>query len=221
MGIHEWLLVHGKKYGIDADLDKYLEVYATSGDVAKKFSKEWDLSAPVKTRAIAPTGTISIISETTSGIEPLFCAAYKRRYLKGSVWNYQYVLDPTAKRLIEQDGVNPNDIEDAYVLAEDVERRLSFQAHMQKYVDHAISSTINLPEWGSESNNKDTVQKFGKILMKYLPTLRGVTAYPNGARDGQPLTPILWSTAIKHAGQIFVEQADICEISGKGGSCGS
>jgi ribonucleoside-diphosphate reductase alpha chain len=92
---------------------------------------------------------------------------------------------------------------------------------MQKYVDHAISSTINLPEWGSESNNKDTVQKFGKILMKYLPTLRGVTAYPNGARDGQPLTPILWSTAIKHAGQIFVEQADICEISGKGGSCGS
>jgi ribonucleoside-diphosphate reductase alpha chain len=106
------------------------------------------------------------------------------------------------------------------VLAEDVERRLSFQAHMQKYVDHAISSTINLPEWGSESNNKNTVQNFGKILMKYLPQLRGITAYPNGARDGQPLTPVHWATAVKHVGEIMIESGDICSISGKGGACG-
>jgi ribonucleoside-diphosphate reductase alpha chain len=220
MGIHEWLLVHGKKYGVDADLDKYLEIYATSTDVAKQFAKEWDLSAPVKTRAIAPTGTIGIIGETTTGIEPIFCAAYKRRYLKGHIWNYQYVLDPTAKRLIEREGVNPEDIEDAYVLAEDVERRLAFQAHVQKYVDHSISSTINLPQWGSELNNKDTMQKFGKTLMKYLPHLRGVTAYPDGARDGQPLTPVSWKTAVKHVGEVFVESMDICELKG-GSSCGS
>ena len=221
MGIHEWLLINGKKYGADADLDKYLEVYEKSTKHARVYADLWDLSIPVKTRAIAPTGTIGILAETTTGIEPIFCVAYKRRYLKGSIWNYQYVLDPTAKRLIEDHGVNPDTIEDAYVLAEDVERRLAFQAHVQKYVDHGISSTINLPQWGSESNNADTVRKFGKTLIKYLPQLRGVTTYPDGARSGQPLNPVKWSTAVKHVGETFVEASDICEISGKGGTCGS
>lgn len=219
MGIHEWLLSHGKKYGADAELDKYLAVYATSGDYAKAFAKEWDLSCPVKTRAIAPTGTIGILAETTTGIEPLFCVAYKRRYLKGNVWNYQYVLDPTAKRLIEG-GINAEDIEDAYILSEDVERRLAFQAYVQQYVDHGISSTINLPQWGSEQNNTETVQKFGKTLIKYLPKLRGVTTYPDGARNGQPLNPVKWSTAIKHVGEVFIEAGDVCDIRG-GGTCGS
>ncbi len=221
MGIHEWLLLNGKKYGPDTELDKYLDIYAESGKHASSYADKWDLSHPVKTRAIAPTGSIGIIGETSTGIEPIFCAAYKRRYLKGSVWHYQFVLDPTAKRLIEEGGLNPEDVEDAYVLAEDVERRLNFQAHVQKYVDHGISSTINLPKWGSEINNSDTVQSFGKIFMKYLPSLRGLTTYPEAARSGQPLNPVKWATAVKHVDQVFVEQADICEISGKGGSCGS
>jgi len=220
MGIHEWLLVNNKRYGQDADLDKYLEVYATSGKIANSYAKEWELSKPIKTRAIAPTGTIGILAETTTGLEPIFCSAFKRRYLKGGTWNYQYVLDPTAKRLIEEKGVDPNNIEDAYVLAEDVERRLSFQAHLQKYVDHAISSTINLPQWGSELNNKDTVQKFGKIMIKYLPQLRGVTCYPDGCRSGQPLTPVKWKTVTEHVGKVFVEAPDVCDIT-KGGSCGA
>lgn len=220
MGIHEWLLLNGKKYGIDADLDKYLEVYATSTKVAHNYAKKWDLSNPVKTRAIAPTGTIGILAETTTGIEPVFCSAFKRRYLKASTWNYQYVLDPTAKRLIEEKGVRQEDVEDAYVLAEDVERRVAFQAHVQKYVDHGISSTINLPAWGSELNNKDTVQKFGRMLIKYLPQLRGMTCYPDGARGGQPLTPVKYSTASNHIGEVFVEAQDICDIS-RGGTCGS
>ena len=221
MGIHEWLLVRGKKYGPDAELDKYLEIYETSTKIAHGYSDKWDLSKSVKTRAIAPTGTIGIMAETTTGAEPIFCAAFKRRYLKGGTWEYQYVLDPTAKRLIEEKGVNPENIEDAYILAGDVERRLTFQAHLQKYVDHGISSTINLPPWGTELNNKDTVQKFGKTLLKYLPLLRGLTVYPDGARSGQPLTPVRWHTAEKHIGEIFVEASDVCEITGKGGSCGS
>lgn len=220
MGIHEWLLLRGFKYGATEELDKHLECYATSTKVAAQYADKWDLSRPVKTRAIAPTGTIGIIAETTTGIEPIFCTAFKRRYAKGSVWNYQYVLDPTAKRLIEEKGVAPEQIEDAYVLAEDVERRLAFQAHVQKYVDHSISSTINLPQWGSELNNRDTVQKFGKILIKYLPHLRGITCYPDGARNGQPLTPVKYHTAVKHVGQTFVESTDVCDLT-RGGSCGS
>ena len=220
MGMHEWLLSNGKKYGPDADLDKYLEIYTDSSKHAKQYAEKWDLSCPVKTRAVAPTGSISILAETSSGIEPLFCVAYKRRYLKGSVWNYQFVIDPTAKRLVES-GVKPENIEDAYVLAEDVERRLAFQAHVQKYVDHAISSTINLPEWGTEANNTDTSQKFGKAFMKYLPQLRGLTTYPENSRSGQPLNPVSWHTASKHVGEVLIETGDICSISGKGGTCGS
>jgi ribonucleoside-diphosphate reductase alpha chain len=219
MGLHEWLLKNGKKYGPDEELEKYLKIYSKSGEFAEKYAKEWELSVPVKTRALAPNGTIGITAETSTCLEPIFCVAYKRRYLKGDVVHYQYVVDPTAQRLI-QGGMDPDQIEDAYVLAENVERRVQFQAWVQKYVDHGISSTINLPAWGSESNNDSGVRKFGNMLMKYLPELRGVTCYPDGARGGQPLTPVKYATATKHVGEVFIEQADVCDIS-RGGSCGT
>lgn len=218
MGLHEWLLKRGKRYGPDPELEEYLKIYATSTEVAAELAKEWGLSAPVKTRAIAPNGTIGIVAETTTGIEPILCVAIKRRYLKGDAVHYQYVIDPCAKRLIEA-GASPDSIEDAYMLAEDVERRVEFQAWVQQYVDHAISSTINLPPWGSEWNNDSKVQDFGTMLMKYLPHLRGITCYPDGARGGQPITAVRYATALKHVGEIFVEQADVCDIS-RGGTCG-
>jgi len=218
MGIHEWLLLNGSRYGACSQLDKYLEIYQNDR-YSDGYSYKWSLSKPVKTKAIAPTGSIGIIAETTTGIEPIFCSAFKRRYLASNGWNYQYVVDPTAKRLVEL-GYNPNEIEDAYKLSEDVERRIAFQAHIQKFVDHSISSTINLPSWGSPLNNESTVDRFGEILIKYLPNLRGITVYPDGARGGQPLTPVPFDTAVNHTGQVFTEQVDICDIT-RGGSCGS
>jgi ribonucleoside-diphosphate reductase alpha chain len=220
MGLHEWLLLRGLRYAPSTELGEYLKVYATSTEVAHKIADEWGVSRPVKTRAIAPTGTIGILAETSTGAEPLFCVAYKRRYAKGTVWNYQYVIDPTAKRLIDA-GVSPDSIEDAYTLAEDGgERRVQFQTWLQTFVDHSISSTINLPQWGSEFNNDSLVQKFGKMLIEHLPAMRGITVYPDGARGGQPLNPVKYQTAIKHVGEVFVEAADICDIT-KGGSCGA
>ena len=220
MGLHEWLLCHGRKYGPDEELGKYLEIYAKADKYVKPYAKKWDLSTPIKTRAIAPNGTISIVAETTSGIEPIFCAAYKRRYLKGSVWNFQYVVDPTAKRLLDS-GVPLELIEDAYDLANDVERRVSFQAWVQGYVDHSISSTINLPKWGSELNNENKVRDFGNMLIKYLPRLRGVTVYPNEARAGQPLNPVSITEALSQEGHVFEENGTTsCDLS-HGGVCGS
>lgn len=219
MGIHEWLLKNGKKYGPDDDLERYLKVYAQSTKLAATYADEWELSRPVKTRAIAPNGTIGIVAETTTGIEPIFCVAIKRRYLKHLSWNYQYVVDPTAHRLIES-GISPDTIEDAYSLATNVERRVEFQHWVQKYVDHGISSTINLPAWGSEVNNDNKVRPFGEMLLKYLPGLRGLTCYPDGARGGQPLTPVRYQTAVQHVGNVYQETVDICDIT-KGGSCGN
>lgn len=221
MGIHEWLLKRGKSYRPDGELAAWLEVYKrVSRETADRLAEDWRVSCPVKVCAIAPTGTIGIVAETTTGIEPIFCVAYKRRYLKdGKTWVYQYVVDPVAKRLIDA-GVKPDSIEDAYSLAQNVERRVEFQAFVQEYVDHGISSTINMPHWGSEFNNSDLVRPFGNMLMKHLPKLRGMTCYPDGARGGQPLTPVKYKTAIKHEGAELVEETvDLCSITGKG-SCG-
>jgi ribonucleoside-diphosphate reductase alpha chain len=219
MGIHEWLLKHGKSYAPDEELGTWLATYAKSNRYANKWADEWELSRPKKTRAIAPNGTTGIVAETTGGIEPIFCVAYKRRYLKGEQFCYQYVVDPTAKRLI-QEGVEPSQIEDAYRLARDVEKRVAFQAWVQGYVDHCISSTINLPAYGSELNNKDTIRPFGSMLLRYLPQLRGITCYPDGGRSGQPLTPVPYEEAASQEGAELVEEAaNVCDLT-KAGSCG-
>lgn len=219
MGLHEWMLNRGHRYGPSDELASYMEVYANSTALAAHKADEWGLSRPVKTRAIAPTGTIGIVGETTTGLEPLLCVAYKRRVLVGQTWTYQYVIDPAAKRLIDA-GVDPDLIEDAYDLAEEPERRVAFQAWLQHYVDHSISSTLNLPQWGSEHNNESKVEEFGNMLIGYLPKLRGMTCYPDGARGGQPITKVKLATALKHGDEVFYETGDVCDLT-KGGSCGS
>jgi ribonucleoside-diphosphate reductase alpha chain len=218
MGVHEWLLSRGKIYAPDEELGTWLTAYAKSGRYANKWADEWGLSHPKKTRAIAPNGTTGIVAETTGGIEPVFCVAYKRRYLKGNQYYYEYVIDPCAKRLIDS-GIEPTAIEDAYSLARDVERRISFQAWVQEYVDHCISSTINLPAYGTELNNRDLIRPFGSMLLRYLPSLRGITCYPDGSRSGQPLTPVSYSEAVSQEGSEVLEEAmNVCSL--RGGSCG-
>lgn len=222
MGVHEWLVKRGKQYGPDEELSLWLGEYARSTEIAARYADAWAISRPVKTRAMAPCGTISIVAETTSSIEPLLSVAYKRRVKKGDETWAQYVIDPVAERLI-RGGADPDSLETAYSLSstpEGIERRVAFQAWFQRYVDHGISSTINLPAWGSEHNNESTVDWFGNMLLKYLPQLRGITVYPDGARGGQPITQVSYATALKHGSAIVFEQGDICDLT-KGGTCGS
>lgn len=157
---------------------------------------------------------------TTTGIEPLFAVAYKRRFLtEGTKWKYQYVVDGTAQELIHRYEVNPDNIQSALDLSTDYERRIKFQADIQDYVDMSISSTINLPQWGTKGNNEANVESFSRILATYAPRLRGFTCYPDGSRGGQPLTAVPYEEAIKHKDVIY-EELDICDITGKGGTCG-
>jgi ribonucleoside-diphosphate reductase alpha chain len=83
----------------------------------------------------------------------------------------------------------------------------------------SISSTINLPSWGSRGNSESDVARFADTLSKYASRLRGFTCYPDGSRGGQPLTEVDYYEAIKHKGVTF-EENDICLIGGKGGTCG-
>jgi ribonucleoside-diphosphate reductase alpha chain len=221
MGIHEWLLRKGYRYEVNEELHKWLAVYRSESErSANEHADRLFISRPVAYRAIAPTGTIGILAATTTGIEPLYAVAYKRRYLtEGTKWKYEYVVDSTADQLIREYGINPDSIETASDLASDYERRIKFQADIQDYVDMSISSTINLPAWGTEKNNSDCVDRFAGVLARYAPRLRGFTCYPDGSRGGQPITKVDYSEAIKHKGVIF-EENDICSISGKGGVCG-
>ena len=215
MGLHEWCIKNNQKYEPSNNLKNWLTLWQqTSDNEAILYAKKRNNTEPIAIRAIAPTGTISICAQTTSGIEPIFCVAYKRRFLdKDSKWKFRYVVDPTAEKLIQQ-GFKPEDIEDAHSLSQDVERRIIMQEFVQKFVDQGISSTINLPEYGEPGNNN--VKRFADILLKYLPNLRGITVYPEGSRAGAPLTPIRYDTAKRHENVTYEESEEKC----LGGACG-
>ena len=216
MGIYEWLVARGYTYDPNEELEEWLTTYRdVSRATADRLADEAGVSRPVKVRAVAPTGTIGILAETTSGIEPLFATAYKRRYLKGRTWHYQAVVDEGARRLAERYSVDPTKIETAYDLAYSPERRIAFQAYVQEFVDHGISSTLNLP---SVTEHAIDPEKFGAMLYRYLPRLRGITAYPDGARGGQPLTVMDYNEAILSEGLEFEEFGS--ENACVGGVCG-
>lgn len=224
MGFHEWLLARGYRYEVVPELHQWLDVYkGVSDGVSRSYATQLGISTPVANRAIAPTGTIGIMAGTTTGIEPVFAVAYKRRYLKGTKWHYQYNVDSSAQIIKEIYGIDPSKIESAIDLANDFERRVKFQADVQDYVDMSISSTVNLPSWGSALNNPDRVDQVAETLAQYAARLRGFTFYPDGARGGQPLVPVDYSEAAEKLGKEFeenVEINDVCDLTG-GGFCGT
>ena len=216
MGIHAWLLQRGYKYDVVPELHEWLKVYKDESErAANEHCDHLYISKPVAYRAIAPTGTIGILAGTTTGIEPLFAVAYKRRYLtNGTKWKHEFVIDSTADLLIKQYDINPSTIETAYGLSTNYEQRIKFQADIQDYVDMSISSTINLPQWGSKANNESQVERFANVLALYAPRLRGFTCYPDGSRGGQPLTEVPYEEALKHKGITFEENVDRACTSG-------
>jgi ribonucleoside-diphosphate reductase alpha chain len=210
MGIHEWLLKRRAGYEVTPELHTWLGVYKDeSVRAANEHCDRFYISRPVAYRAIAPTGSIGILAATTTGIEPLFAVAYKRRYLTdGTRWKYEYVVDSTAEQLVQEHGLDPDSIDTAYKLSHDYERRIKFQADVQDYVDMSISSTINLPSWGTKGNSESDVTVFAETLSKYAPRLRGFTCYPDGSRGGQPITEVSYSEAIQHKGVVFEENSE-------------
>jgi ribonucleoside-diphosphate reductase alpha chain len=198
MGIHEWLLQMGSVYEMTTELENWLLFFSTdSREHANKHADDLGVARPIAVNAIAPTGSLSILAETTGSIEPIYCAAYKRRHhsqnglggKNGVHWQEKVMVDPVARRLLDK-GVKPEDIEDSYALSEQIERRIKFQADVQEFIDQGISSTINMPAWGSRHNNLSTLESYRMALLRHLPRLRGITVYPDGARSGQPLTPV-------------------------------
>jgi ribonucleoside-diphosphate reductase alpha chain len=215
MGMHEWLLKRGHKYEVTDELKQWLKVYRNESDhTSRDFCNKLYRVIPKGVRAIAPTGTISILAGTTSGIEPVYSVAFKRRYLTdGTRWKHEFVVDGTAQILIEM-GIDPNDIESAVDLAKNPERRIKFQHDVQVYVDQAISSTINLPAWDTTYNNADLISAYVRLIQKYATGLRGLTVYPDGARGGQPITSVPYEEAINKRGVVYEDNSEEQCLSG-------
>lgn len=150
--------------------------------------------------AIAPCGTISLIPEVQSGIEPLFLKAYKR---KDRVSERVYLHPLYRQALKENDGKTP----DWFVDTSDISPKDHFemQVAVQRYVDGACSKTINLPK-GTK------VETLNKLMLEYIYDLKGVTVYVDGTREGQILNPITEEEAMEYI-DTASESADVVECA--------
>lgn len=200
MGLHNWLIQRGLRYEWCNELEKLFDaIQAMAIYYGKVWTETYNLPDLEGHIAHAPTGSISrLFGGVSSGIEPIFALAYKWRYTLNAKVTETVVIDQNVEQFM-RDGIDVSSIEDAYALAspDGFKRRVEMQAFIQKYCDNAISSTINLPQWGSEGNNENTLPIYRSILLAYMPYLRGITVYANGSRSGQPLTAIPINEALE------------------------
>ena len=148
----------------------------------------------------APTGTTSILSDCSSGIEPMFAPVYERRYNKHKDSNSdmknrskRIVIHPLLKRFIKE----KRDIsvfEGAHEISP--EQHIKMQQVFQKHLDGAISKTINISSDGFDKN------KLSKLLLDNISTLKGITIYRDGSKGDSPLMPIPLKEAEKYFSKI-------------------
>jgi ribonucleoside-diphosphate reductase alpha chain len=144
----------------------------------------------------APTGSISIESQVSSGIEPVFKNFYTRKkkinandMIKsqdiivddmGDKWITFDVFHHNVKEWMHLNSKSIKELPEYFVESHDVDwaKRVELQSRAQKHIDHAISSTINLPK----GTSSDLV---GKIYMEaWEKGLKGITVYVDGSRSG-------------------------------------
>jgi len=164
---------------------------------------------------IAPTGTVSMIANTTSGIEPVFSLAYERRtfYEKEKTNTPGEVLvyaDPVFEEVLKERGIFtkkliqrvienggtlhgmdevPDDIKKIFVTTHDIpwEYHVKIQAAWQSYVDNSVSKTINMP-------NEATVEDIkNAYILAWKTGCKGVTVY----RDGSKVHQVMATTKTK------------------------
>lgn len=153
------------------------------------------------TTTIAPTGTLSIIASCSSGIEPLFAVSFVRNVLEGTkLYEVNPVFEKIAKErgfwsreLVEKIAEHgtlqdidevPDDIKKVFTTAHDISPldHIKMQAVFQKYIDNAVSKTVNFPH---DASVQDVEEAY---MLAYSLGCKGVTVYRDGSRDEQVLS---------------------------------
>ena len=172
----------------------------------KTHGGEWDTMRNAWRLSIAPTGTISMIANCSSGIEPLFALAYKKHNMSAALENLElfYVnedlqdrLDLTTEEISRymEDGHDINglmakNLREVFAVSDDInyEWHVSMQAAFQNYVDSGISKTINLPNEATEHDIAQAYERAWELGCK------GITVYRRGSREREVLVSTNAST---------------------------
>ncbi|HLI31592.1 MAG TPA: adenosylcobalamin-dependent ribonucleoside-diphosphate reductase [Solirubrobacteraceae bacterium] len=150
--------------------------------------------------SIAPTGSISIIAGTTSGIEPMFALAYVRHVLGRSLTEVNATFERVARQrgiyreeLMDEIAMHggiramrslPEDLRSAFVSALEIEPlwHLRMQGAFQRHVDGAVAKTVNLPADADPAAVREIYMRAWKEGVK------GITVYRYGSKAGQVLS---------------------------------
>jgi len=173
--------------------NKFLERLPTEiQEAIKKFGRR-----NISILTNAPTGSVSIMSQTSSGLEPVFRNSYIRR--RKLSHNEQHLepdfIDELGDKWVEYEvfhhnvqewlDANPDkEIPDFFTTSDQIDwkRRVEIQAAIQGSIDHSISSTINLPKGTDPS-------VVGELyLLGWKLGLKGITVYVDGSRSGVLVT---------------------------------
>ena len=150
---------------------------------------------------IAPTGTLSIIAGCSSGIEPLFAVSFVRTVMEGTklieinpyfekvakeqgFWSRELMEKIADKGSVRDFDEIPDEVKSVFVTAHDItpEEHIGMQAAFQKFVDNAVSKTVNFPH---RATPKDVEEVY---RLAYKLGCKGVTVYRDGSREEQVLT---------------------------------
>ncbi|MFA5142648.1 MAG: adenosylcobalamin-dependent ribonucleoside-diphosphate reductase [Candidatus Omnitrophota bacterium] len=134
---------------------------------------------------IAPTGTVSIIAECSSGIEPIFAISFIRNILSGAkLFETNPIFKEMAKGGLRKTKEVPAAFKKIFITAFDVapETHLHIQDAFQKHTDNSVSKTINLPQGATVEDVKNI------YLTAYKLRLKGITVYRYGSKEGQVLS---------------------------------
>ncbi len=217
MGFADVLLKLGIKYDSDEGIAKGEEIISFIHDESYKKSEKlakkrgtcpaWEgsehQSEGRKIRnmtciSIAPTGTISILADASSGCEPLFAISYQRTVLGDSGFVY---LNKTFENVAKERGFYspelirkiakagsiqgfkeiPKDVRSLFVTAQDISPQwhIKMQATLQKHVDNSISKTINFPRTTSIRDVENA------YLYAWKAKCKGITIYRDGSYEDQ------------------------------------
>lgn len=181
--VYEASIELGKEKGIANGFDakEHLNqgfIKSLPKSIQEKISKFGIRNAALLT--IPPVGSGAILAGTTSGVEPIFATSYDRRSESLETKNFK-VYHYLVKDYMEKNGIkDEKDLPDYFVTSHNISPnfRVDMQATLQKYIDHSISSTVNLPKDTTVETVKDI------YLRAWKKGCKGITVYREGSREG-------------------------------------